>query len=311
MSNPTVSIIVPNYNHCAYLPLRIDSILAQTYEDYELILLDDHSSDDSRQALEAYRKNPHVSYLLYNEQNSGTTFRQWEKGMALARGKYIWIAESDDFADVDFLRETVSVMEESQDVVLVFTGSQMVDSKGDALQLDWDKFQEGGSCCTKYESSCFLTKKMLWKNSIYNASMVLFRRECYANVRQRYMQFRYCGDWLFWTEICRQGAVVSINRKLNYFRQHNAKVSPNSEKEGIYYLEGGEVIQYVMSLLKLSAYQRRVVGGRTLKRLLHDAKTNPKLKGKAMAAYPELFGRGNFSILVYEIDKLLNLSRLQ
>ncbi len=68
---PTVSVIVPNYNHASFLKQRINSILEQTYQDFELILLDDCSTDNSREILEQYRSNPHVSHIAHNEINSG------------------------------------------------------------------------------------------------------------------------------------------------------------------------------------------------------------------------------------------------
>lgn len=308
---PIVSVIVPNYNHSAYLQLRIDSILNQSYSNFELILLDDFSSDNSRDILLTYQKEPRVSHIIFNEENSGTTFKQWEKGISLARGKYIWIAESDDFADVDFLGITVAAMEENPDVVLTFTGSQMVDSEGKYLSLDWDKFSRHSALNTKYESLDFLSKKMLWGTSVYNASMALFKTECFKQVNNEYVAFRYCGDWLFWVGVCRQGNVIRINRKLNFFRQHDNKVSPKGEKEGAYFIEGGRIIQYVSSLLHLTAYQAKVVAGRTLKRLLKDAKTRVGLEERARLAYPSLFSGGKWSIWVYEFDKFFNFSRLQ
>ena len=69
-----VSVIVPNYCHEPYLKERLDSILSQTYEDFELIILDDCSNDRSRDVIEQYSSNPHVSHIVYNEKNSGSTF---------------------------------------------------------------------------------------------------------------------------------------------------------------------------------------------------------------------------------------------
>ena len=82
--SPTVSVIIPNYNHAPYLRQRIDSVLQQDYQDFEVILLDDCSKDDSRQVLENYRDHPKVSHVVYNEQNTGNTFIQWERGINLA-----------------------------------------------------------------------------------------------------------------------------------------------------------------------------------------------------------------------------------
>ena len=128
--NPLVSVIVPNYNYARFLRQRIDSILLQDFTDYELILLDDASSDDSRSILESYRSNPHTACIVCNEQNSGSPFSQWQKGLSLARGKYVWIAESDDYAASSFLRETVDVMERHPEAVICFAGSSRIDPHG-------------------------------------------------------------------------------------------------------------------------------------------------------------------------------------
>src|SRR5580658_382186 len=94
---PTVSVIVPNYNHARFLHRRIDTILAQTFQDFELILLDDCSTDESSSILREYGSDARVR-LEFNEVNSGSPFKQWNKGVRLAQGKYIWMAESDDYA---------------------------------------------------------------------------------------------------------------------------------------------------------------------------------------------------------------------
>ena len=87
--SPTVSVIIPNYNHAPYLKERIDSVLNQTYQDFEVIILDDCSPDNSVEVIELYRSNPHVAHILINEQNTRNTFIQWERGISLAKGKYI------------------------------------------------------------------------------------------------------------------------------------------------------------------------------------------------------------------------------
>src|SRR5882757_6677219 len=71
---PTVSVIVPNYNHARYLRKRIESVLGQTYQDFEVILLDDCSTDNSREVLVSHRDNPKVR-IDFNENNSGSVFK--------------------------------------------------------------------------------------------------------------------------------------------------------------------------------------------------------------------------------------------
>lgn len=70
---PKVSVIIPNYNHSSYLKERIDSILNQTFQNFEVIILDDCSTDNSKEIIELYRDHTKVSHIVYNEKNSGST----------------------------------------------------------------------------------------------------------------------------------------------------------------------------------------------------------------------------------------------
>lgn len=81
MTTPKVSVVVPSYNHAPYLAERIDSILAQTFGDLEVLILDDASTDDSLRVLVPYARLPRVR-LRVNAANSGSAFRQWHKGIA-------------------------------------------------------------------------------------------------------------------------------------------------------------------------------------------------------------------------------------
>src|SRR4030095_7296186 len=115
LSMPTVSVIIPNYNHARYLRKRIDSVLGQTYQDFEVVLLDDCSTDNSREILLSYAGDRRVT-VEFNAENSGSVFKQWNKGVQMARGRYIWIAESDDYADVRLLARMVPILDEQPEV---------------------------------------------------------------------------------------------------------------------------------------------------------------------------------------------------
>jgi len=94
MKTPLLSIIVPNYNHAVFLPQRLDSIFNQTFQDFEVILLDDQSPDNSVEILQQYAQKyrDKVAHFITNDQNTGNPFVQWKKGIELARGEFIWIA---------------------------------------------------------------------------------------------------------------------------------------------------------------------------------------------------------------------------
>lgn len=172
---PTVSVIVPNYCHAPYLEQRIESILQQTFQDFELILLDDCSTDGSREILERYRNHPKVSGIFYNERNSGSPFKQWKKGLSKATGDYVWIAESDDFSSPCFLERCVRILDTRPDCSIVFTSSYIVDSHSRTIReeapVKYPKHKQ-----IRFGSRFFLYRFLCPRNTIYNAGMALVRR---------------------------------------------------------------------------------------------------------------------------------------
>src|SRR5690349_18391470 len=107
---PEVSVIVPAYNHEPYLKQRLDSVFSQRFDNFEVIILDDHSSDNSVDVIKQYSHQPKLKKIDVNTRNSGSPFIQWQKGFELAAGKYVWIAESDDWAEPDFLEKMVPLL---------------------------------------------------------------------------------------------------------------------------------------------------------------------------------------------------------
>ena len=233
---PKVSVIIPCFNHKAYLGKRMASVLGQTYQDFEVILLDDCSTDGSADVLRSYRQNPQVSHVVVNSRNTGRPFQQWERGIRLAKGEYIWIAESDDYAEPDFLATTVPLLDAHPGARLCLTGSYVVDGNDAPIppeKYGFDPWEADGRAYV-FDSSSYLASHMLAVNSVYNASMVLFRREgCLDGIGPRFCQMRYCGDWLFWVEQIRKGSeVVEVHRKLNYFRKHDANTTNKGSDNG-------------------------------------------------------------------------------
>lgn len=274
-----VSVIVPNYRHAPYLRERIESILTQTYQDFELILLDDCSPDNSREILESYKDHPKVSHLICNTENSGSTFRQWEKGFNLAQGKYIWIAESDDFAAPAFLEKCVEQLEKSPDCVIAYTESQIVDSNSKPFSKKFKSAQSSKMECDLWQGKEFVIRNMLIHNSIYNASMVVFRKSAIPT-RNQYTQFRLNGDWLFWCEICLQGMVAHINLKLNSFRQHEAKVTVEQTRTGGALIELSSLYNILFQRLQFPPYLRWAIEGRIGKHIRKKARELKKEQRK-------------------------------
>ena len=225
-----VSIIIPNYNYARFLQQRIESVLSQTYTDYEIILLDDASTDDSVSILNHYKTNSRVAHLEINSVNTGSPFAQWQKGISLSRGKYIWIAESDDAAESFFLEKAVSVLNQYPRASFCFLGSHCIDEKGNQLSTDFDRWTlkqlRRPHNIGIFDGEDYIKHNLYWRNYIYNASGVVFRKQCFEQIKDlSCFSMRYSGDWLFWIEMARQGMVLEVYEKMNKFRLHGVRTS--------------------------------------------------------------------------------------
>lgn len=253
-----VSIIMPNYNHAPFLRERLDSIFAQDYANKEVILLDDASIDESRVILNEYAARPEVKHVILNDTNSGNTFMQWEKGLSLATGDYIWIAESDDVADSTLVSRLVSALEQS-DALIAFAHSEWIDERGVIIPRNRDKQWKSDFVM---EGVPFVKKYLLGYSYVCNASAVLFRRSALGGVdMQQVKQYSASGDRLFWISLALQGKVTYIAEPLNRFRQHTNKVSGGAEYEGRNILQDYAIYTHVAPRLCLSRCEQRMVCG--------------------------------------------------
>ncbi len=251
MPLPRVSVIIPNYNHAAFLQQRIASVLNQNFQDFEVILLDDCSTDDSRVILEKYRHAPQVSHLIYNEKNSGSTFLQWEKGFELATGEYIWIAESDDYCELSFLEKLVSALDSYTNAGVAYCQSFRVNENGNEINdfrqwkdKDWPElfYIEGKEMALEH----FLNGR-----AIPNASTSLFRKSVIPK-SDYFTTFKYSGDIIFWLGILSQSGIAVVNERLNYFRKHEKNVSGKASKNGLDIIESMRVFEYMDRLFGLT-----------------------------------------------------------
>lgn len=231
-----VSVIVPNYNHSKYLRERLDSIFNQTYQDFEVILLDDVSSDNSVAILEKHCQHPKVSHLIVNEQNSGNTFKQWNRGVKLAKGEFIWIAESDDFCEPNFLELVIEPLLTNNRVSISYSQSYRVNKKSEIVG-NWLS-QTKGFKSNDFESNfisegnLFIEKYLIFKNVIPNASAVVFRKDVFLNTSEQdiFSELKYCGDWLIYLKMLVNRKVSFISKPLNSFRYHDKSVIAKANK---------------------------------------------------------------------------------
>ena len=252
---PTVSVIVPNYNHARFLRRRVDTILHQTFQDFELILLDDCSSDESRSILSGYGGDPRVR-IEFNEVNSGSTFKQWNKGVRLAQGEYVWIAESDDYADERLLERLVEVLEKEPAAAFVYcrswrvTEDNRVDGFGDwYLDVVDPQRWKTDFCVDGREFQNYFARSCV----VPNASAAVFRKRNYERVGCADESLRLCGDWKVWAAMALAGKVAFVCEPLNYYRFHQTSVLHKSKEGAVDVMESLQVIRWVLDQAALPA----------------------------------------------------------
>jgi glycosyltransferase involved in cell wall biosynthesis len=258
---PLVSVIVPNYNHARFLEERFASIFEQSYGNLEVIVLDDCSTDHSIEIIEAINAR-HGGRLrtLYNETNSGSVFEQWRKGIALAKGELIWICESDDFCEPDFLQHMVAHFRD-RSVMLAFGRIQFCDEAG-TPQPGMDNYRERAwpgmwKTAFKRPAKEWYFECLGVKNVIANVGGCLFRKqELPAQVWQETKSYRIAGDWFLYSEIAGGGCIAYEPAAIAYFRQHGKNTSASNFRQPYYYLEHAAILRHLVKIWGLPARTR-------------------------------------------------------
>jgi hypothetical protein len=179
-----------------------------------------------------------VTHIIYNEINSGTSYKQWYKGIEYAKGELIWIAESDDWCDERFLEAVVPHFQDNE-VSIAFVNTLYV-YPGDRIDINpvlTGRFD-------KILGIDFIRDKMLIGNGIDNTSMTVFRRNQYNKVKNNgFRELKLCGDWLLWSQLMHRFKIVSVQDNLNYCRRHSANAAKRFTALGLDFIEGVRVLR--------------------------------------------------------------------
>jgi glycosyltransferase involved in cell wall biosynthesis len=227
MPSPSVLVLVPSYNHGAFIGDRIRSILSQTFGEFELHVIDDCSTDSTRDVLSGL--SDHRLRATIRTRNSGSPFSAWLDASDLLKSgqfDYVWIAESDDRAEPHFLERAVEALGKSPSVSIYYCHSWFIDDAdliiGHSINYlkqifagtDWDNgWQMSGE---EFIGNC-LIKGM----AIPNMSSALIRANAFmAAVRPSFARYKLAADWMFAIHTASTGDVIFDAWDGNYFRHH-------------------------------------------------------------------------------------------
>ena len=238
---PKVSVIIPNYNHASYLKERLDSVFNQTFQDFEVIILDDASTDTSLKILTPFVSHPKVSHFVCNQNNSGSPFKQWKKGLELATGEYIWIAESDDSCTLDFLEKQLESL-----INNIASVSRVIIKKNGKVterEIIHGAFKESDRI--KLSSMYFS-----YNCPITNVSSILFKAPDKDEIlKSTFHNYSIIGDIVFYYEFFNNKNIIFNEKVINYYRQDFGSLSIIENKDKKYLIklfkEHAKLINYI------------------------------------------------------------------
>jgi glycosyltransferase involved in cell wall biosynthesis len=250
---PKVSIVLPSYNYARYLDERIRSLLSQTYTDFELIIVDDASTDNSVEVINKYVDDNRVKTHFF-AQNSGLPYRRWNDGADLAQGEYILFAGADDSCKPTLLEKLVEKLDQYPNVGIAYSQSMQMDGNGKighSLKNRTDELDRNRWAQDFVNNGKDECQYLVVKNIIPNASAVLLRRSIFEAVGQFDVNLRLVADWMLWAKMLMISDIAFVAEPLNYFRLHAATVTSNTRRIGTHVEESYQVVSFIKNNVEL------------------------------------------------------------
>lgn len=245
---PMVTITLPCYNHEKFIRESIESVLAQTYQDYELIIIENGSTDGCREIIKEYegRERIRIIYFDVNDQyRSEQVFRQE------MRGEYCAFMTSDDIWLPDKLEKQVTFMEANQDYQICFTWAEYGDEN---MKLITD------GNCPSFKVENRTTEQWIYRlfmgGNCLCAPSILLRAATYRNIQLEGVPFWQLYDEFEWLQCLMKGkAIYVVEEVLVYMRQHGNAISFSESASIRAYNERGAMYQYVFENISDEQYR--------------------------------------------------------
>ncbi len=218
---PQVSIIVPSYNRAEFIPATLDSILAQSFKDFELIFVDDGSTDNTEAILFKYTTQD--SRVKYIKQANSERAVARTNGMKQAQGNYFALVDSDDIWYANKLEKQIEVLESQAEIVFCYAAVNRINLDGKRVKTAPRQHQG---------HSGYIYSDLLIRNFIPSVTPV-FRREIFDKVGAQNTEFIPYEDWDFWLRISLEGKFFHIKESLGDYRLHPGQSVKNVKAEHI------------------------------------------------------------------------------
>lgn len=251
---PRVSVLLTCFNHLKYLPACVDGVFSQTFKDFEVISVDDGSTDGTREWLAAC---PHPLTLVFNEKNLGT-YASLNVGLSKASGEFVAILNDDDLWAPTKLERQIELMERYPRVGLVHTDGWFIDGEGRRMEgaplgFEFPRTETGD-----------VLIDLIYANKII-ASAALVRRTCFEELGGFNEAYFGSGDWEMWLRIAEKRDVGFVDEPLTFYRVHGANASHKLER---IWQDDERLRRWIAS--RAATYAERGYGNRLRKALAHN-----------------------------------------
>jgi glycosyltransferase involved in cell wall biosynthesis len=214
---PHLSIIIPSYNYGLYIGEAINSVINQSYKDFEIIVIDDGSTDDTRENIETHYSNV-VKYCYQDNKGPGAARN---KGLKHVRGQFIVFLDADDYFLPGNLQTKINYIREHPDVDWLFSDVFFVDGKGKFLKRGSEYFDKI-YCETNFPLDDIFIALLKHGNFISTASLVI-RRKCFDSIPDFAEDLLMHQDYFQWLTLSKHfKSYAYIDRPLVAIRRHNA-----------------------------------------------------------------------------------------
>jgi glycosyltransferase involved in cell wall biosynthesis len=224
VADPVVTFVVPCYRLAHLLPDCVRSILAQTFEDLEVLIMDDCSPDDTP-AVAASFGDPRVRHVR-NDPNLGH-LRNYNKGIGLARGRYVWLISADDYLRRPYVLERyVELLERRPRVGYAFCAGVAVRDGAEAGVVDWAYSAPADRVFSGHE-----WLKTLLQGNVVLAPSGLVRKECYDAHGAFPLDLPWAGDWYLWCLFALHHDAAWFTEPMVCYRDHSLSMTTQLTRE--------------------------------------------------------------------------------
>jgi glycosyltransferase involved in cell wall biosynthesis len=238
MLKPFISICIPNHNYENYIKETVDSVLAQSYTNFEIIIVDDVSTDKSVEIIKSY-KDPRIK--LYQNSSNLYTFKTNNKALSLAKGELVAILHSDDKYEPTFLEEIVKAYNQHPNHKVFITGVHFY-HPDDKKLIPWHPYNSGG-----VKSQKEILVRLFHQNNIGNGVNVVFHNDCIKKIGGFSTEYKYIADYDYFLRLANNYDFVYIDKLLTYYRVHNSSATNDNIKQSDRGKEGNNIISKNLS----------------------------------------------------------------